>query len=162
MTTLSTGSTQPINNNSILSRRGPRTFTARTTFSIKFRDFSLLGSLAAKLSTMPHVSISNIAWRLTDASQDALASTNRKQAVEDAVKKANDYVEAIGGKVKVDCREIEAQHSGVSYPGKPGFHSRADSMMLSTNSSSAETRHLSFEPENVQLDAAVIVRFIAE
>ena len=165
MTTLSTGCIQPTNNGSILNRKGPRTFFTRTTFSIKFRDFSLLGSLATKLSTMPHVSISNIAWRLTDITQNALASQNRKQAVEDAVRKANDYVDAIGGREKVDCVEIEAGQGGISYRANLGgdaAHSQALMMRMSASASTAGVQHLSFEPENVHLDAGVTVRFVAE
>ncbi|KAF2453678.1 hypothetical protein BDY21DRAFT_259332, partial [Lineolata rhizophorae] len=79
----------------------PRQFTATTVLDATFRDFNRLGDLAAQLARMRFVTVDNIKWHLTPATQKALHEEGRKQALTDAIKKANDYAEILGRTIVV-------------------------------------------------------------
>ncbi|KAJ5366480.1 hypothetical protein N7541_000421 [Penicillium brevicompactum] len=76
-----------------LEHRGNLSFVAA------FRDFTKMSEVVGKLVGYANVDINSIGWELTDATKKALSSESRKEAMRDAVQKANDYTEVIGRKV---------------------------------------------------------------
>ena len=64
-----------------------------------FRDFTKMSEVAGKFVAYSDVDINSIDWELTAATKKVLSSESRKEAMCDAVQKANDYAEVIGRKV---------------------------------------------------------------
>src|SRR5271155_472894 len=155
--TLSTGSYRPTD---AKGRKLDRLFFARTSFEIKARDFERRGSLATPLSTMPLVSISQVEWRLTDATKASLASESRREAVKDAVVKARDYA-AVLGRGKPEAVEVsDGNNNFNSYAqGPQGFHSRVAMHGGRHGRGQQEDEIMDFEPESVQLNTTVTVKF---
>jgi uncharacterized protein YggE len=154
--TLSTSSYRPTDDK---GRKLDRLFFARTSFEIKVRDFERLGSLATTLSTMPLVSISHVEWRLTDATKASLASENRHEAIKDAVVKARDYAAVLGrGKPET----VEVSDGGGTFGGY-GQGIRSHAAFGSRNARGQQAGEiLDFEPESVQLNTTVTVKFLAD
>jgi uncharacterized protein len=136
-------------------------FTASTSFAVKFRDFSKLGVIASDLSTVPHVNLSNIDWRLTDATAASLASQSRTSAAEDALSRATDYARPFG------CKQVVAFEISDSSTGLPV--SQTASVMRSKKMALMKHQYrgsdddvLSFQPEDVSLSSTVTIKFRAE
>ena len=155
--TLSTSSHRPTDDK---GRKLDRLFYARTSFEIKVRNFERLGSLATTLSTMPLVSINRVEWRLTDATKASLASESRREAVKDAVIKAGDYA-AVLGRGKPEAVEV-SDGTGNYGSYAQGFHSRLAMHGGGHGHGQQEGELLDLEPESVQLNTTVTVKFLAE
>jgi uncharacterized protein YggE len=155
MNALSTYSTLPTDKE---GNKLARQYHARTTFEVKFRDFNKLGSFATSLSTMAHISITNIKWSLRDMTRDSLASQSRKMALKDAITKADDYAEVLGKK-KVDVYEIIDSHYGVSTTVNSHYMGHWKRARMNTVS---DVDVLSFEPEGVNINTNITVKFRAE
>jgi uncharacterized protein YggE len=155
--TLSTSSYQPTDDK---GRKLDRLFFARTSFEIKVRDFERLGSLATTLSTMPLVSISQVEWRLTDATKASLASESRREAVKDAVVKARDYA-AVLGRGTPEAVEV-SDGSGTFGSYGQGVRSRVAVHGGGNGRGQQASETLDFEPESVQLNTTVTVKFLAD
>jgi uncharacterized protein YggE len=155
--TLSTSSYRPTDDK---GRKLDCIFFARTSFEIKVRDFERLGSLATTLSTMPLVSISQVEWRLTDATKASLASESRREAIKDAVVKARDYA-AVLGRGKPEAVEISDGSGSFGSYGQ-GFRSRVAVQGSGYGRAQQEGEILDFEPESVQLNTTVTVKFLAD
>lgn len=80
----------------------PRRYRASVTFDIRFKEFKALGSFGTKISSMPHVEVSNIDWILTDVTEKAYRSRLRREAAQDALEKVQDYCHILG------CQNIRA------------------------------------------------------
>ncbi|KAF7530736.1 hypothetical protein PCG10_000246 [Penicillium crustosum] len=81
-------------------------YRGNLSFVAVFRDFTKMSEVAGKLVAYSDVDINSIDWELTAATKKALSSESRKEAIRDAVQKANDYTEVIGRKVAaVDIRD---------------------------------------------------------
>jgi hypothetical protein len=107
---------------------------------------------------MPHVQISHIDWRLTDATKASLASQSRQEAVRDAVVKARDYAAELlrGMPEAVEVIDGTGSYGGYAQGvGKrmapPGGHPQGQ----------WQGEVLDFEPESVMLSSTVTVKFIA-
>ncbi|KAF4765045.1 hypothetical protein HAV15_003089 [Penicillium sp. str.  len=74
-------------------------YRGNLSFVAVFRDFTKMSEVAGKLVAYSDVDINSIDWELTAATKKALSSESRKEAIRDAVQKANDYTEVIGRKV---------------------------------------------------------------
>ncbi|OQD96135.1 hypothetical protein PENSOL_c017G11987 [Penicillium solitum] len=74
-------------------------YRGNLSFAAVFRDFTKMSEVAGKLVAYSDVDINSIDWELTAATKKALSSESRKEAIRDAVQKANDYTEVIGRKV---------------------------------------------------------------
>jgi uncharacterized protein YggE len=136
-------------------------FRASTTFEVRFADFDKLSAACADLSRMPYVSIRSLSWSLSDNTRAALGSESRRQAVADAVMKAKDFGKAVG-KEKITPVEITDEKSLAGSARVPvAFGSSA---MRSTAPAGAQPpgSGLSFEPDEVNLECSVRVRFEAE
>ena len=167
MTSLSTGSAVPVDDK---GNKLTRQFNATTRFEIKFQDFTQLGSFATTLSTMPHVSINKVDWRLTDATKDSLASRSRQDALRDAISKAKDYAEVVD-KTDVKVDNISDGYMNVAYSSQrhqarrartAGGHGHGHGGFHGGPASMDTEGELSFEPEGVELTSNVTVKFIAE
>lgn len=73
--------------------------SATISLTANFQDFVRLNEVVGKLVTYSNVEIQSLEWRLTEATQNALGSESRKEAMRDAVRKANDYAEVVGRQV---------------------------------------------------------------
>ena len=71
-------------------KRLVRHYTASTSFTLKFQDFSVLSSVAGKIAVLSHAEISSITWHLLDATRKAQERRARILAVQDAMEKANE------------------------------------------------------------------------
>lgn len=132
----------------------PREFTCRTQFVVKFRDFGVLGEILTELSTMPNVEISNISWRVSDATKSSLGTQSRKEAIENAVLKARDFASVLTDKPPRAILIEERSSSSAT-----SSHMRATKKQTGTAYSSGEKNGLSFEPEDVSLTTNVHVEF---
>ncbi|CAG7923146.1 unnamed protein product [Penicillium olsonii] len=75
-----------------------------------FRDFTKMSKVVGMVVGYSNVDINSIDWQLTGATKKTLSSESRKEAIRDAVQKANDYSEVIGRKVAA----VEIQDGGNS------------------------------------------------
>ena len=137
-----------------------RQYSARTSFEIKVQDFDRLGSLATKLSTMPHVAISWIEWRLLDATKESLASQSRQGAVKDAVIKATDYA-AVLGRGKPEAVEVTDGSGQFNTYQQAQMPMRMAAHGGGYGHGQQQGGVLDFEPESVQLNSSVTVKFVA-
>ena len=135
----------------------PRVYNASSGFEVIFRNFEVLGNVASKLFLMPHVTVNSIGWRLTEMSLQALGAESRKQAMSDAISKANDFASFLGREIVavkvndegVNTREMTTQ-SHVP-------HKKASGIPLSVS----ESDDISLAPEKVVVTASARVKFLS-
>jgi len=72
---------------------------ATSTFHVTFRDFAKLSEIAKKLDAYSSVEVESIEWHLTESTEKALEYDARKQAMKNAILRAEDYADVIGRKV---------------------------------------------------------------
>lgn len=89
----------------------PRVYHATLSLNALFQDFTKLNEIVGKLVSYPNIEIQSLDWCLTEATQKALSSESRKEAMRDAVQKANDYAEVVG--LEVVAVEIRDSGGGV-------------------------------------------------
>lgn len=77
----------------------PKVYHASMSLSIVFRDITKLSEVVGQLVTYSNVEIASIDWSLSEATQKTLSSQVRREAVRDAITKANDYVAEVGREV---------------------------------------------------------------
>ena len=109
---------------------------------------------------MPLVSISKVEWRLTDATKASLASQSRREAVKDAVIKAGDYA-AVLGRGKPEAVEVSDGNGNFSSYGQ-SYRTRAAVHGGGHGHGQQDGEILDLEPESVQLNTTVTVKFLAE
>ncbi|KAJ5673417.1 hypothetical protein N7507_002544 [Penicillium longicatenatum] len=80
-------------------KHATRAFYATSISHATFRDFAKLGEIAKKLDAYPSIEVESIEWRLTESTEKALEYDARKQAMQNAILKAEEYAEVIGRKV---------------------------------------------------------------
>ncbi|KAK2810566.1 hypothetical protein FQN50_002823 [Emmonsiellopsis sp. PD_5] len=131
------------------------THEARTSFSIKFRNFDTLASLSAELAVIPNVTIGAVEWALTDATVSSLAAENRVNAARDARERALDYARAFGYESVVPV-EVRDSASGLPY-------TRTAREMRNKKAVGEQLRRekLAFCPEEVEMTSSVDVTFRA-
>ena len=151
MSSLSTGSHIPWGRQK--EEEGKCVYTARTSFEITFRDFSKLGQVVSDMAYLPHVSIRNITWRLTDTTKGQLGQLSRKEAVKDAIAKARDYADVLE---KKHIRAVEV--NDVDLGGSPG----STGALTLFGSSTQQNESLHFTPKSCEVQCSVKVQFEAE
>lgn len=77
----------------------PKVYQASMSLSVVFSDISQLSQVVGRLVNYSNVEINSIDWSLSEASQKALRSQMRREAIRDAVSKANDIAGEVGRKV---------------------------------------------------------------
>lgn len=101
----------------------PRVYHATVLLNALFQDFTKLNEIVGKLVSYPNVEIQSLEWCLTEATQKALSSESRKEAMRDAVRKANDYAEVVGREVvAVDIRDSGGGVQSGMNPGQNYMH----------------------------------------
>jgi uncharacterized protein len=108
---------------------------------------------------MKHVNISSIEWRLTDATKASLASQSRQDAVRNAVVKARDYA-AVLGRERPEAVEVTDGSGG--FGGYAPAHMRMAGHGGERMRGQQQGEVLDFEPESVQLNSTVTVKFVAD
>jgi hypothetical protein len=160
MSTISTGSYFMYVQQSGNTEKETR-YTANTSFTIKFADFEKLGNACTNLANLPFASISRIAWQLTDKTKAATAGDVRRLAVEDAVSKAQDFARAVGKRnvvpVEISSDALGSLPTPAVGPMLFGSRSRAAAPSIASKPSEA----LNFEPEDVNMDCKVHMKFEA-
>ncbi|KAJ5682726.1 hypothetical protein N7462_005891 [Penicillium macrosclerotiorum] len=136
----------------------PRVHYGTSTFLVVFRDFAKLSEVVGKLVTYPKVEIDSITWRLTEETEKKLASECRKQALRDALKKADDFAEVVGRKVV----PVEIEDDGQGQDGKR-FHTDkiASSAPVDTSSALGDAA-MDLTPQDIEFLSQVVVKFEAE
>lgn len=173
MTSLTTTSYMPADENGNDLKDADRMYSAVTTFDIRVRDFDKLGAFATRLSNSQHVKIKNIDWALTEPTKKAFESELRKMAAKDALQRARDYAEALG---LTTVKPIELDEQPIS----PYFGSRFDnrprkmkqmartasaglySSSVPTDEDDDEGQNFEdvfFQPEEVKMQASVSMKF---
>ncbi|KAJ5836463.1 hypothetical protein N7447_002489 [Penicillium robsamsonii] len=79
--------------------RLPTIYHAIISLNALFQDFTKLGVIVAKLISYPNIEIKSLDWCLTEATQKAMSTESREEAMRNAVQKANDYAGVIGREV---------------------------------------------------------------
>lgn len=137
-------------------------YAAKVTFNIKFSDFAILAKLATEFSSMEHVSVSSIEWKLTEDNEKSIHSETRRKAAYDCLSRANDYAVAIAGVAEAELKErvkpaslTESQY----YTYSTRAHLHNSKSMASHN---VEYELLEFQPEDVSLSVSVDGKFIVD
>ncbi|KAJ5958719.1 uncharacterized protein N7479_005869 [Penicillium vulpinum] len=77
----------------------PTVYYANLSLNALFQDFTKLNEIVGKLILYSNIEIQSLDWCLTEATQKALSSKSREEAMRDAVQRANDYTRVIGREV---------------------------------------------------------------
>jgi uncharacterized protein YggE len=145
-----------------MSGQSTTTYRAATTIEVRFADFEKLSAACADLTRLPYVSIRSLSWSLSENTTASLASESRRQAVADAVAKAQDFGKAFG-RDKITPVEITDENSLAAPQRMPplAFGSAITRSTAPTGTQAPESG-LSFEPEEVNIRCSVRIRFEAE
>ncbi|KGO78034.1 Protein of unknown function DUF541 [Penicillium italicum] len=107
--------------------RLPTVYHANLSLHAVFQDFAKLNEVVGKLIFYPNIEIASLGWCLTEATQMALSSESREEAMRDAVQKANDYARVV--RREVDAVDIRETGGGLQYgmnsrmiPGQHNLH----------------------------------------
>ncbi|KAE8373952.1 hypothetical protein BDV26DRAFT_270905 [Aspergillus bertholletiae] len=153
MSSISTGSYLPWDHDKQEHRT--RVYTARTSFEVKFQDFSKLGEFVSDVAKDPLVSVRDVDWQLTDDTKQQLGQECRKLAVLDALAKAKDYAGALNMS-NLRPVEIDDSHGHAS----PSIY--ASARMAPAFADSAGEQALNFVPESCQIECSVKMRLEVE
>ena len=139
----------------------PRLYTASTTMTATFLDFSALGSFTSShLLSTPYVSIERIEWDVLPATKMSLERRGRREAVKDAMIKAKDYADAVG---KEDFGVLVISDVAAGGGGRlmamGGAFGRGVGMAM--GGEEEEEMMMRFRPEEVGVSCEVVVKFDA-
>lgn len=132
---------------------------ADTQLQVTFSDFAELNRWLSTVAVVSGVSVQRIQWMLTDGRRDELTEHARKQAVLDARAKAATYAESLG--------LAELTPAAIADVGMLGDHASGDGSPAPFRTamaafSAAGGPELRLSPEDIELSAAVDVRFVAQ
>ena len=135
----------------------PPVFHSRVGFSVKFSDFAVMAEWIEQVAVIEGLTISAISWALTEARKTAVIAEVRSRAVEDAVAKASMYAQSIG---------LGSVHAvALADPGMLGDRVGASddgaSPQMSPMMVTGVAPELSLTPEDIEVDATVDARFVA-
>ncbi|CAG8088223.1 unnamed protein product [Penicillium nalgiovense] len=99
----------------------PTVYHATLSLNALFQDFTKLSKVVGGLFSYSNIEIQSLEWCLTEATQKALSSESREEAMRDAVRKANDYARVIGREVV--AVEIRESAGGVQFGMNTGRYS---------------------------------------
>lgn len=140
----------------------PRHYRGNIKFDIRFQDFKALGAFGTKISSIPHVEVNNIDWKLTDKTEAEYKSQLRKESTKDAVTKARDYCEALGC---VNLRPVELFENS-SYSHMSARYAVGAAMGFSgldeEEEEEEEESGLEFDPQEIKMSMEISVKFHAE
>jgi uncharacterized protein len=131
-------------------------YTAAASVTVRFQDFEALGAWIGRIGVHQTHEVGGIEWALSEETHRALARAARTRAITDAVERAGDYAAAAGlGAPVVD---------GIREPGtaQPGPPLPAGRMAALAMASAEAAPAVSVEAGEIEVHAAVEVRFVAE
>lgn len=136
-----------------------RVYYASSSFQVVFRDFARMSQVVGKLVAFPKVEIESVDWRLTEETRKSLGSASRKEAMLDAIRKANDYAEVIGREVVA----VEITDEGHGSPGGPRHivNTRRRVAAYASLAINEDDEPLDLTPQQIEYTGAVQVRFEA-
>ncbi|WP_133910164.1 SIMPL domain-containing protein [Streptomyces sp. NBC_00582] len=144
-----------------LERRGRgervHAYHGRVHLTAELTDFTALGELATRLADLDLTRVDGPWWTLRPDSPVHRAA--RRQAVQDAVRRAKEYAEALGTTVGA---LIELADTGTgSVPGRPrsGFGSRVRRMSTAAEAEETAPEPLDLEPQRMRVRAEVSAQF---
>jgi uncharacterized protein YggE len=136
----------------------PPVFHARITFTAKFSDFDVLARWIESAASVDGVTVSSIAWSLTEARSTGVTAEVRSRAVKDAVAKASVYAQSIGlGTVTA----IAIADPGMLGDQVQGNGPAEAGLLRAAKMSGGYEPALSLKPEDIEVWAVVDARFIA-
>ncbi|KAJ5377474.1 uncharacterized protein N7496_004883 [Penicillium cataractarum] len=153
-----------------------KVYQASMSLTIVFRDITKLSEVVGQLVTYSNVEISAIDWSLSEATQKDLRARMRKEAIHDAIAKANDYAEEVGREV-YPVEIIDGGQNAVAQyapPGRSLFGGGGGAVAMRSSvkgggglfGSSAATSNrpelsetLDLSPPDIQVTSSVSVRF---
>lgn len=132
-------------------------YTAAASVTVCFIDFEVLGSWIGSIGVHETHEVGGIAWSLSDETERARARAARTRAIADAVERAADYADAAAlGTPVVDA----IQEPGTTPPSPRAGGARMESMAFAASADAGPA--VSFEAGEIEVHAAVEVRFVAE
>lgn len=138
-------------------KRLPLVFHARTSFQVKFSDFSELSRWVTGAVDLPGASIGGIEWTLTAAHRDSLTAQVRGAAVANALQKAQAYADAIGaGKVRM----LAVADAGMLGEGLHPVNASPATFQRMASSSGGGGGDVEFAPQDISVTAEVDARCI--
>ncbi|KAJ5161874.1 hypothetical protein N7492_007266 [Penicillium capsulatum] len=157
---LRTWSSQPTDKN---ENPLPPVYYATVGFNVVFRNFAKLGETVGQLSTKPNVDIKSIDWTLSEATQKEIGSETRKEAIRNAILKANDYAEVVGREVVPveikDCGQRTESSSSQAQGAQQVYVQAPRGMMNQVRET--QTGGLDLTPQNIRYTGSVEVKFEA-
>ncbi|MBM7518898.1 SIMPL domain-containing protein [Nocardioides nitrophenolicus] len=128
---------------------------------VKFRDFARLATWVGRLvSSADGFRLDGVEWALTEARRVELERAVRTHAVQDAVRRAQEYADALGlGQVRpVAVADAGMLSQGISPMGGGG---PAGFMRMAAKDSGGGAE-LELAPEDIEVSAEVDARFVAD
>lgn len=153
-----------------LTRIGGNLSYARVAFDIGFQGSAWLDHFVTQIQANRCANVVNIVWGVGEDVHTELEMGSRCAAVKQAAEKARDYVDAFKFVAPnaeethrwtiepVDCHEWYAKMIPC---GDPAYKGRRTTGMGSTSNVWAGSVKLSVEPEEVQIDTTIVMRFVA-
>jgi len=147
----------------------PKEYSVSASAEIIFRDMAKLAEVSADLALMPHVSMSETEWRLTEPTRAELEREARRKAIANAVDKAQDYATVVGREVV--AVEIKDQPQAPTWYGSSQpqammqqqmqRHQMAQQAAMAppTAQPGSPPEGLTLEPKTITVSASVNVRF---
>lgn len=139
----------------------PRVHHATSSFQAIFRNFAKMSEVVGKLVAYPKVEIDSIDWQLTDGTVKALGSESRKQAIRDAIQKAEDYAWVLKREVVV----VEITDDGYGSYARTQQTARVHASRRRVNTGGDDDEDndniLDLTPQQIQFTCSVHVKFEA-
>lgn len=140
------------------NRPGRVVHHADVEFRVRFDDFDALQSWLESVVAMDGVEVRHVEWSLTRALREQLTEQAREAAVRDAQQRAAAYARDLGLE---NVRPVAIADPGLL--GVSGEHGGvvAEAVAARRYSMKAGGMHVEFRPEDIEVQTAVDVRFMA-
>lgn len=133
----------------------PLVHHARAGLSAKFSGFEALGGWLAQTAALPGFAVLRLEWTLTQARRATLVREARQGAVRDALRRAQDYADALDlGEV----RPVDLADAGML---GEGLHPAATDQVAFSRAAATGGGEVRLVPQDVEVAAAVDARFSA-
>lgn len=137
----------------------PLVHHAAVNLEAKFRDFTALSRwVAGHVAATEGFRVARVEWALTVARRDALAREVRTRAVRDAVTRAQQYAEALGGGRVRPVALADAGMLGASLAPQGG----SGVAYMRAAATGAAPSEVELVPEHIEVSAAVDARFVVD
>lgn len=130
----------------------PMVYTAAVSLTATFTNFDELASWAGWAAAMDGLAISYIDWALTDANRAAIERRTRQEAVRDAVRRAQDYADAL------DLGEVQVRM--INDPGIAGSPQPKAMMARSMANPGGGVPQISLQSEEIEVSSQVEATFV--